>query len=178
MTYLLKLHPDSLAHAAGHVEVELTRAGPGDLTLTYRAIGNLGGLRLPPGTAAARAHALWEHTCFEVFICAEGFSGYYELNFAPSTQWAAFWFSGYRRGMEAADEISDPSIAAQASAECYALHARLNLDQLARLPGRGRRLALSALIEDTHGRKSYWALSHPPGKPDFHHSDCFALELP
>jgi hypothetical protein len=21
-------------------------------------------------------------------------------------------------------------------------------------------------------------LAHPPGKPDFHHSDCFALELP
>ena len=25
---------------------------------------------------------------------------------------------------------------------------------------------------------SYWALAHPPGKPDFHHPDCFALELP
>jgi len=21
-------------------------------------------------------------------------------------------------------------------------------------------------------------LAHPPGKPDFHHPDCFALELP
>jgi hypothetical protein len=39
------------------------------------------------------------------------------------------------------------------------------------------RVGLSAVIEDTSGRKSYWALAHPPGKPDFHHEDCFAHEL-
>jgi hypothetical protein len=40
------------------------------------------------------------------------------------------------------------------------------------------RLGLSAVIEDTRGSLSYWALAHPPGKPDFHHADGFALELP
>ena len=39
------------------------------------------------------------------------------------------------------------------------------------------RMAISAVIEETNGRLSYWALGHPPGKPDFHHPDCFALEL-
>jgi hypothetical protein len=39
------------------------------------------------------------------------------------------------------------------------------------------RLGLSALIEDTGGHKSYWALAHPPGKPDFHHADSFAHEF-
>ncbi len=39
-------------------------------------------------------------------------------------------------------------------------------------------LALSAVIEEKEGTKSYWALKHPPGKPDFHHPDCFALTLP
>jgi hypothetical protein len=39
-------------------------------------------------------------------------------------------------------------------------------------------LGLSAVIEEMNGRLSYWALAHPPGKPDFHHADCFALELP
>ena len=42
---------------------------------------------------------------------------------------------------------------------------------------RSWRLGLSAVIEDTNGHKSYWALAHPPGKPDFHHADCFAYEL-
>ncbi len=39
------------------------------------------------------------------------------------------------------------------------------------------RLGLSAVIEQTDGTKSYWALAHPPGKPDFHHRDCFAHQL-
>jgi hypothetical protein len=39
------------------------------------------------------------------------------------------------------------------------------------------RLGLSAVIEETNGTISYWAVAHPPGKADFHHSDCFALEL-
>ncbi len=39
------------------------------------------------------------------------------------------------------------------------------------------RLALSAVIEDSDGGLSYWALAHPRGKPDFHHADSFALTL-
>jgi hypothetical protein len=39
-------------------------------------------------------------------------------------------------------------------------------------------LALSAVVEDEHGGLSYWALKHPPGKPDFHHPDLFVLHLP
>jgi hypothetical protein len=38
-------------------------------------------------------------------------------------------------------------------------------------------LGLSAVIEEHNGRKSYWALAHRPGKPDFHHSDCFSHEF-
>ncbi len=38
-------------------------------------------------------------------------------------------------------------------------------------------LNLTAVIEETDGTKSYWALAHPSGKPDFHHRDCFALQL-
>jgi hypothetical protein len=38
-------------------------------------------------------------------------------------------------------------------------------------------LAISAVIEETNGTKSYWALAHPPGAPDFHHPDCFTLQL-
>ena len=39
------------------------------------------------------------------------------------------------------------------------------------------RIGLSAIIEETDGAKSYWALAHPPGKPDFHHPTCFAATL-
>jgi len=39
-------------------------------------------------------------------------------------------------------------------------------------------IGLAAVIEELDGTKSYWALAHPPGAPDFHHADCFALTLP
>ena len=38
-------------------------------------------------------------------------------------------------------------------------------------------IALAAVIEDENGRLSYWGLRHPPGKPDFHHPNGFALEV-
>ncbi len=47
----------------------------------------------------------------------------------------------------------------------------------AEAPGRLLRLALSAVVEDREGRLSYWAMRHPPGRPDFHHPEGFALAL-
>lgn len=177
MLHALKRHPDSLGGAAARVEVEIARPAAARVMLSYVVIGPLGDLRLPPAATARRADALWEHTCFEAFIRAPG-GGYYELNFAPSTEWAAYWLTGYRSGMEAAREVADPAIAVQSSPERYSLRAVLDLDRLSRLPHAGWRLGVSAVLEDVNGRKSYWALVHPPGKPDFHHSDCFALEFP
>jgi hypothetical protein len=46
------------------------------------------------------------------------------------------------------------------------------------LPGASAlRLALSAVIEETDGHLSYWALAHPAERPDFHHRDGFVLAL-
>jgi hypothetical protein len=39
------------------------------------------------------------------------------------------------------------------------------------------RVALAAVIEGGNGKLSYWGLRHPPGKPDFHHPNGFALEV-
>ena len=126
--------------------------------------------------ASARTDELWRHTCFEAFIGAG--VAYYEFNFAPSTRWAAYQFSGYRTGMRIATEIGTPEIAVQSSLERYTLQASLELDQLLFPRGAMLRLGISAVIEESSGRRSYWALAHPPGKPDFHHSDCFTMKLP
>jgi len=48
----------------------------------------------------------------------------------------------------------------------YTLQAALEFDGLSS----PLHLGLSAVLEETNGRKSYWALAHPPGKADFHHS--------
>ena len=179
MRRALRLHPDSRCIAATHIEVEVTRPRPGNLVLRYFVTGKMIDLRMPPVTAPTRTDELWRHTCFEAFVRALPGAAYYEFNFAPSMQWAAYRFSDYRSGMSVAGEISAPRVEAQSTGERYELQASLELDRLSSLPGDAVwRLGLSVVIEETSGRKSYWALAHPPGKADFHHSDCFAHELP
>ena len=103
---------------------------------------------------------------------------YYELNFSPSGQWAAYQFSGYRNGMRVANEITEVPIEMRSSPDGCALQASLSLDQFRDLPrDRSWCLGLSAVIEDATGGVSYWALAHPPGKPDFHHADNFACKF-
>jgi hypothetical protein len=178
MRLALTLHPDSPRFPSIHIDVDVARPRAGRLVLSYVVAGTISDLRLPPVTAPARTDELWRHTCFEAFVRASRGPEYYELNFAPSTQWAAYRFSGYRSGMRVASEISAPRIEVQASAERYTLRAALELDRLSGLPRDAPwRLGLSALIEDASGRKSYWALAHPPGNADFHHADCFAHEF-
>ena len=178
MRQALKLHPDSHCDGAARIDVEAARPRPGNLQLHYVVSGQTSDLVLPPVTAPARTDELWRHTCFEAFVRASSGAEYYEFNFAPSTQWAAYRFSSYRSGMCVAAEISAPPIEVRSSPDCYTLQASLELDRLSGLPRKALwRLGLAALIEDTSGRKSYWALAHPPGKPDFHHTDCFAHEF-
>lgn len=178
MRLVLKLHPDSRCMAATGIDVDATRPSPGELQLRYTVTGNMGDLCLPPVAAPTRTDGLWQHTCFEAFLRASPGGAYYEFNFAPSTQWAAYRFSDYRTGMSVAGEISTPRIEAKSESDSYELRAALTLDGLPHLPGDALwQVGLSAVIEETNGRKSYWALAHPPGEADFHHSDCFALDL-
>jgi hypothetical protein len=171
MRHTLRLHPDSLCAAATQIEVDVARPRPDSLVLSYVVSGRISDLRLPPIVAAARADELWQHTCFEAFVRPSAGPGYYEFNFSPSTHWAAYGFDGYRSGMRVATEIDAPRIELRSSVESYTLQAALEFDGLS-LPWR---LGLAAVLEETNGHKSYWALAHPPGKADFHHSDCFTL---
>jgi hypothetical protein len=134
---------------------------------------------MPSVTDSTRTAELWRHTCFEALVGASRGATYYEFNFAPSMRWAAYRFSDHRSGMQVASAISAPRVEVQSNGKCCKLQASLELDRLSILPSDAVwRLGLSVVIEEMSGRKSYWALAHPPGKADFHHSDCFAHELP
>jgi hypothetical protein len=169
----LRLHPDSRCAAATGIEADIARPRPGGLILSYVVRGRISDLRLPPIVASARADELWRHTCFEAFVRPSASPGYYEFNFSPSTQWAAYRFDSHRSGMRVATGIGAPWIEVRSSAATYTLQATLELDGLSS----PLHLGLSAVIEETNGGKSYWALAHPPGKADFHHADCFTLEF-
>jgi hypothetical protein len=118
-----------------------------------------------------RTDELWRHTCVEAFVRPASGEGYQEFNFSPSTQWAAYRFDCYRDGMRPAP--LEPQVAVRRTGDGFELSATFDL------PDDGPwRLGLSAVIEAADGSVSYWALAHAAGKPDFHHADCFALELP
>ncbi len=158
--------------------MEISRSAAESWVLSYIVTGEIADIRLPAIMDAKRSDNLWQHTCFEAFVRASAASAYYEFNFAPSTHWAAYRFSGYRNGMTMPDEISAPAIKVQSQADCFTLQTSLELAGLSGLSDKlPWYLGLSAVIEGADGSKSYWALAHPPGKPDFHHADCFTIEL-
>jgi hypothetical protein len=182
----LRVHPDTICTAVKQIEVEVARPRPGTLMFTYTITGKIDALAIPPLADAARADGLWQHTCFEAFLRNDAGEGYYEFNFAPSTQWAAYRFSGYRTERRDVSEIASHVINVETGPEHYRLRASLNVEPLQRLSPNAEmaarriagRVGLAAVVEETSGHRSYWALAHPPGKPDFHHADCFTLEVP
>ena len=160
------------------VEAEITMAPPGFYRLRYRALGSTSELRIPERVNPERRRDLWRHTCFEVFVL-EPDGSYYEINFSPSTQWAVYRFDGYRRAMAEPPFPSAPRINFAVTPDSLVLDATMDLQELLDSEARSRsRMALAAVIEDRDGRLSYWALAHPPGKPDFHHPDGFIAVLP
>ncbi|MEA3035029.1 MAG: hypothetical protein QOH04_788 [Sphingomonadales bacterium] len=167
----LSAHPDALPDRVKFVTVQIVR-DRGGLQLLYVVEGDPARLVLPPAQKPYRADGLWQTTCFELFLRDEGES-YREFNFSPSGQWAAYRFRAYREGREPLGVDSPPLIRSSPEQFGLLLSVFVGVDIQA-----NARLGLSAVIEETGGRKSYWALSHPGGEPDFHHRDCFAFELP
>jgi hypothetical protein len=191
----LQAHPASPCPMVQALQVRVARQPAGGLELTFELSGDLAALRLPAAAAPERAEGLWHHTCFEAFIAA-GDRSYREFNFSPSGQWAAWRFDGYRAGMRAEPLMADPVVMIDRAPTSLCCSVRLagvlgdvggrrDLHRAADGdPGHGRehdtghlRLALCSVIEDLEGRLYYWALRHPPGRPDFHHPGGFTLQL-
>lgn len=168
----LVCHPQTPSRVIRAIEVVVGGGENGSLTLAFALKGELCALRIPESRPSLRARDLWRHTCFEVFVMAGEGPGYREFNFSPSSEWAVCTFRGYREGGDLELKMR-PGIAVRRSGDRLELDAEIALDCLP--PGRLLRLGLSAVVEDADGVLSYWALRHPPGKPDFHHTDAFAF---
>jgi hypothetical protein len=169
----LTCHPDARSEAVRSITARVARARDTVLAVSYVLEGDLQRLRIPPPRAPRIAARLWRHTCCEIFIARRRSPAYQEFNFSPSGEWAAYAFARYRDAVPLADKPSDPRISVRRSENRLELGAFVRVERAA-LP---LSLALAAVVEDADGTLSYWALKHPPGKPDFHHRTAFALEL-
>jgi hypothetical protein len=167
------------ASAIRGIDVRVARPAPARLALEYELLGDLSGVSIggggpAPGANAEPTDGLWRHTCMEVFV-GHGPPGHYlEFNLAPTGQWAAYRFSGYRSGMAPLTGIRAPRIELRTQSDRLLLSAVVELP--ADLTGE-LRLAITAVIEDAQGQLGYWALRHGGERPDFHHPDGFNFEI-
>ena len=174
--YLLA-HPDAGGEFVWSIAAQAQLSGA-TLSCRYEVRADMTRIRLPRARSGRRADGLWRHTCFEAFLGTPERSEYYEFNFSPALDWAAYRFEDYRAGMSPAPLAQAPGLQVRRGADELELAATVHLDGLAALAQPGAlRLALAAVIEEDTGRLGYWALRHPPGNPDFHHPESFTLEL-
>ena len=171
----LQPHPDHISSGVESVSVDIYRQADGSVWLEY-AVARSSTLLLPQPQFPERADDLWQTTCFELFFRPAGGEAYVEFNFSPSFRWAAYQFSSYRAGRRDLLSAVDPEIEVFERGEPYFFLAAEPWP--ADIIGTEGMFALSAVIEEIDGTKSYWALAHAPGPPDFHNPACFAATLP
>ena len=177
-TTTLTCHPETLSQAVHDMGVRVSWARhehESTLVFTYTLMGDCDRLRIPPSRPPAQVDGLWRHTCFEAFIAGQGESAYWEFNFSPSGEWARYHFSSYRNAAPTKEEEPAPTITASRRKNRLEVAASIRLPRS--LTTQPLHLALSAVIEEQSGVLSYWALQHPPSKPDFHQAEAFALEI-
>ncbi len=160
-----------LPHPNLSIEVRVERDGR-NMMFRYRITGEVETIRLGNPVLPRRRDDLWRTTCFEVFARPVGSQHYLELNFAPSGEWAAYDFQGYRAARKDATMGREPIIGAVQYDGGLAVDVYCDPD----LDG-ALELNITAVIEDAHGAISYWALAHAEEKPDFHDPLCFTLTV-
>jgi len=170
-------HPTTPCQALVFIEVVVAYDHP-QLKLQFNLSGRINDLILPGPEEPVRTVGLWEETCCEAFLKPADGNAYYEFNLSPSSQWAVFDFTGYRENFRQLDVGRAPVIDCETTADSLILDAVIDLSMLP--PGvhaQDWALGLSCVVKTEDGATSYWAFAHPPEKPDFHDSNCFALTL-
>lgn len=175
MRLSLQSHPQSPASAVDELWVTYSWVRSGRLRIRFYVKGAIASLSIPQKTEPLRADGLWENTCFELFIREQSASSYCEFNFSPSGCWAAYQFSAYREDMADLELAEPPHIVCETSDTHVDMKVTLDLSDVAQLSSYD--VAFSAVVADKQGGKSYWALSHPQAKPDFHHEQSFTHQL-
>ncbi len=178
----LLCHPATPDDIVTDITVEVDSLTADLLVLDYRIRGDIDRLQLPAQAPSRFQDLLWQHTCLEAFIGFTDTDSYFEFNFSPSSQWAVYRFESYRQGVTSIDPLPPPRVIVRRHADYLEADVDIHLGAIAGLTaneikGRELRLAVSAVMKSDQDRICYWALAHPPGKPDFHHRDGFALRL-
>ena len=162
------------------VNASLTWLISGALTLNFEVLSQ-DGLRelvLPQPLIDGEQHngvrrdGLWTSTCFEAFLGLPGESRYWEINLAANGDWAVYRFSAYRSGQAEQSQPAHPLVHLRRWQHQLGLEASLDLSPW--WPqGICPDIALTAVLDRGDKGLSYWAISHPSDRADFHQRSAF-----
>ncbi len=151
--------------------------------IDYQLAGDLSKLSIPAAsTDPQRRDGLWQSTCLELFLAAQGAREYWEFNLSPAGHWNVYQLDDYRQGLKAEAAYQQLPFGVECS------HQQLNLSLRCTLPpgllaslqapnAAGLEANVTAVIEHTDGPIAYWALHHPAPDADFHHRGGFHIKL-
>jgi hypothetical protein len=155
---------------------EISRAS-GRLAIRYTLFGQLSEVVIPmPADLPARKNALWEETCFELFVAARDSSRYREINLSPAGHWNVFCFAAYRNGMQEDAGFGSLPFSVRRKSDALSLSLEIALDEILHRD-QALDVGVSAVINYGDGMRHYWSLSHPGLHADFHRRDGFLIEL-
>jgi hypothetical protein len=145
--------------------------------LSYTIRGPIKEIVVPaPVQTPLRKGGLWEETCLEVFLAVKGVQPYWEVNLSPSGHWNVYRFSAYRQGMQEEAAFSSLPFRVERRKDLFLLDVELPLDGIIS-PETPMEVGISAVLKLRSNQMTYWALSHPGQKPDFHRRESFIAEL-
>jgi len=182
MAHVFELKPFNPQDAAKlRVEARLDHSGS-VLTAEFEVFDPEAQVDWPaPLAKAGRGHDLWKQTCLEIFMRDPASGLYWEWNFAPSGEWDAFCFSGYRQRLLHAARASQgvrliEPVRAGLLRACIDVSFSPLLHQ-AFLSGDQWQIAPTAVIKTKTHHLSYWAAKHAGAKPDFHAPEGFSAGI-
>lgn len=150
------------------------------LEVCFQLRGDFSGVRIPElSTEPKRCDRLWEHTCFEIFLNPVGSSAYWECNFSPAGDWAAYCFTDYRSQMQVEEQILGIEILATGSTQAQReWKFSIDLASVAELINAPKlQCGLTAVVEHDSQGLTHWAIAHSGAKPDFHLRESFVYSV-
>lgn len=176
----LSLHPVESRSPRHEVEFQYRRVAVDRLSLTFTLRGAervaLGQVHVHP----ERLDELWKKTCFECFMVNaadhDSRAQYVEWNLAPSGDWQAYEFKGYRQ-CRSELAVEAPALLRQQDGENCIFQFQLSIPRALR--DSGFEMGISAVVQERNEESPfYWAFAHRDDRPDFHNREAMLVIVP
>lgn len=149
----------------------------GFLVITYRVTGDIESISMPlPLAPPVRRDGLWKGSCCECFVQGVGRDDYHEMNLSPNGDWNVYHFTRYRTGMVEESAIESIESTISIERKRATIRCRLPLNDCHTRTS-SVQVGISCVLLHRSGTLSYWALTHPGPKPDFHDARAFRINL-